>query len=59
MMTDHKGEDMKGRMKEAVGDIMGDKDLKREGKRNQGSAATKKAIDSVVDKAKDIIDPKR
>jgi len=49
MMTDHKGENLKGRMKEAVGAIMGDKDLKREGKRNQGSAATKKAIYSVVD----------
>lgn len=56
-MSDHKGEDMKGRLKEAAGDITGDKDLKREGKIDQASAATKKAIDSTADKAKDIIDP--
>lgn len=57
--SDHKGEDMKGRGKQAVGDLTGDKDLKREGKRDQASAATKKAIDSIADKAKGMIDPKK
>lgn len=57
-MSDHKGEDMKGRLKQAAGDITGDKDLKREGKIDQASAATKKAIDGAADKAKDLIDPK-
>jgi len=58
-MSEHTGEDMKGRLKEAAGDITGDKDLKREGKIDQGSAATKKAIDEVADKAKDIANPKK
>lgn len=57
-MGDHKGEDMKGRIKEAAGDITRDKNLKREGKIDQASAATKKAIDGAADKAKDVIDPK-
>jgi len=58
-MGDHKGEDMEGRLKEAAGDITGDEELKREGKLDKASAATKKAIDSVADKAKDIIDSKK
>ena len=57
-MSDHKGEDMKGRLKQAAGDITGDKDLKREGKIDRASAATKKGIDGVADKAKDVIDHK-
>jgi uncharacterized protein YjbJ (UPF0337 family) len=57
-MSDHKGEDMKGRLKQAAGDITGDKDLKREGKIDQASAAAKKSIDGAADKAKDLIDPK-
>ena len=58
-MSDHKGEDMKGRLEQAAGDITGDEGLKREGKLDQASAATKKAIDSAADKVKDIIDPKK
>jgi len=56
-MGDHKAEEMKGRMKEAAGDITGDKDLQREGKIDQGSAKTKRAIDTGADKIKDAIDP--
>jgi len=58
-MGDHKGEDMKGRMKQAAGDITGDKDLKREGKIDSASAATKKAIDDTADKIKDVVNPKK
>jgi uncharacterized protein YjbJ (UPF0337 family) len=57
-MSEHKAEDMKGRVKEGVGDVTGDKDLKREGKIDQTSAATKKTIDDVADKMKDVVDPK-
>ena len=57
-MSDHKAEDMKGRLKEGVGDVTGDKDLKREGKMDQASAATKKTIEEAADKVKDVIDPK-
>jgi uncharacterized protein YjbJ (UPF0337 family) len=57
-MSDHKVEDTKGRLKEAAGDITGDEGLKREGKLDQASAATKKAIDDVADKVKDVVNPK-
>ena len=56
-MSEHKGEDMKGRMKEAVGDVTGDKDLQREGKIDQASAATKKTVDRAADAVKDAISP--
>ena len=58
-MSGHKGEEMKGRLKEAVGDVTGDKDLQREGNLDQASAATKSAIDDVAEKAKSVIDPKK
>jgi uncharacterized protein YjbJ (UPF0337 family) len=58
-MGGHKAEDMKGRLKEAVGDVTGDEDLQREGQADQASAATKETIDSVADKMKDIVDPKK
>lgn len=56
-MGDHKGEEMKGRLKEALGDLKGDEDLQREGKSDQRSAATKKKIDDVAEKLKDVVDP--
>jgi len=34
-------EDMKGRVKQAAGDLTGDKDLKREGQVDQASASVK------------------
>ena len=57
-MNSHAGEDMKGRVKEAAGDLTGDADLKREGQIDQASAATKKAIDDVADALKDAVSPK-
>ena len=58
-MSDHKGEELKGRMKEAAGDLTGDKDLKKQGKADQRSAAAKKTVDDVADKIKGVIDPKK
>ena len=58
-MSNHKGEDAKGRLKEAVGDVTGDKGLQREGKIDQASAATKKTIDKAADALKDAVDPKK
>ena len=49
-MADHKGEEFKGRAKEAAGDLTKDEDMKREGKVDQGSAKIKSGIDSVKDK---------
>jgi uncharacterized protein YjbJ (UPF0337 family) len=55
-----KTDDIKGRAKEAVGDLTDDKDLKREGKvdRAAGSAKDKAedAVDKVRDKVKDVLD---
>jgi uncharacterized protein YjbJ (UPF0337 family) len=58
-LSGHKGEETKGRLKEAVGDVTGDKGLQREGKLDQASAATKSAIDDVAKKAKRVINPKK
>ena len=58
-MSDHKIEETKGRIKEAAGDLTGDKDLQREGKADQRSAAVKKTIDDVADKMKDAVTPKK
>jgi uncharacterized protein YjbJ (UPF0337 family) len=58
-MSDHKGEELEGRMKEAAGDLTGDKDLKKQGQADQRSAAAKRTIDDVADKMKDIVDPKK
>jgi uncharacterized protein YjbJ (UPF0337 family) len=58
-LSEHKGEEMKGRLKEAVGDVTGDEDLRREGKLDEASAATKRTIDNVADKIKGVVDPKR
>ena len=57
-MSEHKGEEMKGRMKEAAGELTGDKGLKREGKVEQGSAEVKTKIDETADKIKDVVNPK-
>jgi uncharacterized protein YjbJ (UPF0337 family) len=59
MAEHHTGEQMKGRLKEAVGDITGDKGLQREGQIDQASAATKKKIGEVADKIKDAVNPKQ
>jgi len=56
-MSEHKGEDMKGRIKTAVGEVTGDKALQREGKLDQASAATKKAVDKAADAVKDAVIP--
>ena len=57
-MSGHEVEDMKGRVKQAVGDITGDEALKRQGKIDQASAATKDAVDKVAAKVKDALGPK-
>ena len=58
-LSGHKGEEMKGRLKETVGDVTGDKHLRREGKLDQASATTKSAVDDVAEKAKSVINPKK
>jgi len=48
-------DEAKGRIKEAAGDLTGDKDLQREGKVDQASGKAKDAVDDVSDKAKDAL----
>jgi uncharacterized protein YjbJ (UPF0337 family) len=57
-MTGHKTEDLKGRVKEAVGNITGNKGLQREGKIDRASAATKSTIDKATDKVKHVLNHK-
>lgn len=51
-----KTDDMKGRAKEAVGDLTDDKDLKREGQMDQAGATVKEKVGNAVDTAKDKVD---
>jgi uncharacterized protein YjbJ (UPF0337 family) len=49
-------DDMKGRVKEAAGDLTDDDDLKREGKVDQATGKVKDAVGDAGDKVKDAID---
>ena len=55
----HETDKLKGRTKEAAGDLTGNDELKREGKVDQASGNIKEkaehAIEGVADKARDIL----
>lgn len=51
-----KGDQAKGRIKEAVGDLTGDKDLQREGKVDNASGKSKEGVEKAKDKITDAID---
>ncbi|HJY24334.1 MAG TPA: CsbD family protein [Actinomycetes bacterium] len=44
-----------GRIKEAAGDLSGDKGLQREGETEQAEGKVKDAVDSAADQAKDVV----
>ncbi len=48
-------DDAKGRVKEAAGDLTGDKDLKREGKVDQAGGKAKEGVEKVTDKIKSAL----
>ena len=50
-----KTDQAKGRVKEAAGDITGNKDLKREGKTDRVAGEVKEKVGDVADKVKDAI----
>ncbi len=54
-MSDGKTDDLKGRAKEAGGDITGDDSLKNEGKVDQASGTVKDKVGDGVDKVKDAL----
>jgi len=49
-------DDLKGRAKEAIGDLTDNADLKNEGKADRAAGKVKDAIDAVEEKAKDLVD---
>lgn len=48
-------DDAKGRVKEATGNLTGDKDLKREGQVDQAGGKAKDGIEKLTDKVKDVL----
>ena len=48
-------DELKGRTKEAAGDLTGDEDLQREGKVDQTKGKAKKTIDEVSEKVKGFV----
>jgi uncharacterized protein YjbJ (UPF0337 family) len=46
----------KGRVKQAAGDLTGDKDLKQEGKIDEATGKVKEVVDSAKDKVEDVVD---
>jgi uncharacterized protein YjbJ (UPF0337 family) len=51
-----KGEEIKGRVKEAAGALTGNTKLKTEGKIDQAAGKTKQVVDKVVDKARKAVE---
>ena len=52
-MGDGKGDDLKGRVKEAAGDLTDDDELKREGKIDRATGTVKDKVGDASDKLKD------
>jgi uncharacterized protein YjbJ (UPF0337 family) len=48
-------DDAKGRVKEAAGNLTGDKDLQREGKVDQAGGKAKEGVEKATDKVKDAL----
>jgi uncharacterized protein YjbJ (UPF0337 family) len=53
--TPQSGKDLKGRVKEAAGDITGDQDLKHEGRVEQAGETVKAGVDRIAEKAKELL----
>lgn len=51
-----KGEQVKGQAKEAVGSLVGDKDLESEGKSDRRAGEAKEKVESAKDKVEDVVD---
>jgi uncharacterized protein YjbJ (UPF0337 family) len=58
-MSDGKFDELKGRAKEAVGDLTDNDDLKDEGKVDKASGSVKDKVDKAGDKVKDAVNPDR
>ncbi len=51
-----KGDKVKGQAKEAVGSLVGDKDLESEGKSDRRAGDAKEKVESAKDKVEDVVD---
>jgi uncharacterized protein YjbJ (UPF0337 family) len=51
-----KADDLKGRAKEAVGDLTNNPDLKREGKTDRAAGKVKEKLSEAKDKLEDVVD---
>jgi uncharacterized protein YjbJ (UPF0337 family) len=56
---DGKMDDLKGRAKEAAGDLTDDDDLKREGKVDRAAGKVKETLDDAKEKGEDLVDKAR
>jgi uncharacterized protein YjbJ (UPF0337 family) len=54
-----KGDQIKGRVKEAAGAITDNDKLRREGKIEQAAGKTKEAVEKVIDKTKKAVEGKK
>jgi uncharacterized protein YjbJ (UPF0337 family) len=54
-MNDGTADDLKGRAKEAAGDLTDDKSLKNEGKVDRASGTVKDKVGDAADKVKDTL----
>jgi uncharacterized protein YjbJ (UPF0337 family) len=52
-------DDAKGRVKEAAGDLSGDKSLKNEGRVDRATGSMKDKVGDAGDKVKDVVNPDR
>ena len=52
-------DEAKGRVKEAVGELTDDDDIKREGKFDKLAGKAKDAVDNVKEKVQDAVDDRR
>ena len=48
-------DEAKGRVKEAAGNLTGDRDLKREGQVDQAGGKAKHGVEKLTDKVKDLL----
>jgi uncharacterized protein YjbJ (UPF0337 family) len=55
-MTEGKGDELKGRAKQAAGDLTDNDDLKREGKADEAGGKVKQAVEHAKDKVEDGVD---
>jgi len=54
-MADGSVDETKGRVKQAAGDLTGDKELKNEGKVDEGTGKAKGALEQAAEKAKRML----